>query len=173
MNCPHCDTELLRHEEGELESDQHCNGCGCCFLKDGKTPRPGHPECNKGMPLRQSRNTEEEEAAIAAVAVRGSEIVAGEKAEAKAKRDAAKARAEKAADRKAAEAKAEAEAEKAKAERAAAREQAKAEKEAVDVRAVTAVPAEVVKGTKEGVSESAAKAPEDTAYPERRIFGGA
>jgi transcription initiation factor TFIIIB Brf1 subunit/transcription initiation factor TFIIB len=46
MNCPHCKTELVEHlEESAKQGAQHCNGCGCCFEADGKTPRPGVPLC--------------------------------------------------------------------------------------------------------------------------------
>jgi hypothetical protein len=41
MKCRHCDNQFTKHTDGRL----HCNWCGCCFLEDGRTGRPGHPVC--------------------------------------------------------------------------------------------------------------------------------
>lgn len=43
--CGHCAGELVAHEGGEKDGALHCNGCGCCFVEDGETLRPGHPAC--------------------------------------------------------------------------------------------------------------------------------
>lgn len=46
MNCPHCDSRLTPHEGGGAkEGALHCYVCGCCFLADGTTSRPGTPVC--------------------------------------------------------------------------------------------------------------------------------
>lgn len=48
MKCPHCaDSTLTDHETFAPKSGGafHCFECGCCFLPDGKTPRPGVPVC--------------------------------------------------------------------------------------------------------------------------------
>lgn len=49
MKCTHCTSALIEHQgkDGAL----HCNICGCCFLADGETLRPGHPQC-AGAPTR-------------------------------------------------------------------------------------------------------------------------
>jgi hypothetical protein len=51
MKCKHCKSALIEHEgkDGAL----HCNACGCCFLKDGETLRPGHPQCTAAPTLEQ------------------------------------------------------------------------------------------------------------------------
>lgn len=45
MKCLHCRGELVEHVGGLKDTMLHCNACGCCFLADGKTLRPGHPAC--------------------------------------------------------------------------------------------------------------------------------
>lgn len=47
MKCTHCKADLVPHEvSGTVkEGALHCYACGCCFLKDGKTPREGVPVC--------------------------------------------------------------------------------------------------------------------------------
>lgn len=47
MNCKHCGSALTDHETFAPKSGGalHCDGCGCCFLLDGVTPRPGVPVC--------------------------------------------------------------------------------------------------------------------------------
>lgn len=49
MTCPHCKTPLTDHETFAPKSGGalHCFECGCCFLLDGKTPRPGVPVCDR------------------------------------------------------------------------------------------------------------------------------
>jgi hypothetical protein len=52
MNCRHCDKELRQHIEGSGASKEgayHCDGCGCCFIDEGNTPRPGVPLCLVGQ----------------------------------------------------------------------------------------------------------------------------
>lgn len=52
MKCPHCKTKLIPHDaaSGAKVGAVHCDGCGCCFLEDGETPRPGVPVCDKAPP---------------------------------------------------------------------------------------------------------------------------
>jgi hypothetical protein len=48
MKCPHCpDSTLVDHETFAPKTDgaMHCFECGCCYLLDGVTPRPGVPVC--------------------------------------------------------------------------------------------------------------------------------
>src|SRR5678815_1909745 len=48
MKCPHCaDSTLVDHDTFAPKSEPalHCFECGCCFLADGETPRPGVPVC--------------------------------------------------------------------------------------------------------------------------------
>lgn len=60
MNCPHCETELVEHvEENAKKGAQHCNGCGCCFLADGETPRPGVAVCEEVRVVVVEEATEE------------------------------------------------------------------------------------------------------------------
>lgn len=54
MNCQHCGSELRQHGPeagGSKAGAWHCDGCGCCFLDEGKTPRPGVPLCAVGRKL--------------------------------------------------------------------------------------------------------------------------
>lgn len=44
--CEHCKGELVAHE-GSKEGFFHCAECGCCFLDDKSTVRPGHPICRE------------------------------------------------------------------------------------------------------------------------------
>jgi len=49
MNCPHCEASVLIDHDTfapKTGGALHCFECGCCFLPDGKTPRPGVPVCN-------------------------------------------------------------------------------------------------------------------------------
>lgn len=50
MNCPHDEAEMISHGDTDLKTGwQHCNVCGCCFLADGQTVRPGHPACRQAV----------------------------------------------------------------------------------------------------------------------------
>jgi len=64
MKCPHCDTELTPHDAqtGVKVGAQHCNGCGCCFLSDGQTPREGVPMCERAQVKQTSPSAEPEPA---------------------------------------------------------------------------------------------------------------
>lgn len=43
--CPHCESNLIPHI-GDNEAYTHCNTCGCCFVAEDGSQRPGHPVCN-------------------------------------------------------------------------------------------------------------------------------
>lgn len=48
MKCQHCtDSTLIDHDTfaPKTGGGLHCFECGCCFLLDGTTPRPGVPVC--------------------------------------------------------------------------------------------------------------------------------
>lgn len=107
--CGHCDGDLVRHEtvsESDKSGMLHCDGCGCCFLADGETLRPGHPAC-RTLQVIELGEYEERVAAEAEQQVEEAEELedriktTAAKAAAKAKADRAKARAASAAEREA------------------------------------------------------------------------
>lgn len=62
MKCPHCvDSTLVDHDTFAPKSGGalHCFECGCCFLTDGTTPRPGVPVCNAAREVVIEEATEE------------------------------------------------------------------------------------------------------------------
>ena len=61
MRCTHCRSELREHGPGAKQGALHCDGCGCCFLADGKTPREGVPVCDLAQEAPTSPATPEPE----------------------------------------------------------------------------------------------------------------
>ena len=140
MTCNHCDGELVKHDElDEAKAGmKHCDTCGCCFLSDGKTLRPGHTPCKtlserELVEYEQRLKDEADEVENAEEAAEEKIARTAAKAKEKAAANRAKVRAEKAAANRA----------KVRAEKAAAKE------EEPEAAFTTDLPAEEYKGGNE------------------------